>query len=295
MNDVIHELISKQIHTLPDEIADAEIYRVIQAIDSNYILLNKTKKSVDLTQKLNKVLEYGFTYTNEKMPIGITFEELLLKSMAFQSDNPFEYIKERCIDIPKTEEVMDYLNGVDLMYKLSGEKNPDFTSNELKLTTNKFKERNNKQFDDKFKKLFNVDGVTVINRSDGHTFYNEHILLEFIVRTLGTEAERETTFLSDNSPTHQALDEKIQSLTEDIFGRKFNIHIVDSASPNRRHIKYHDGNTIIRNERPLYQKAGYKSTKRNDKYKNNSHFSCYAGLFLHYNQFCDVISKGSLK
>lgn len=293
MNDIINELLSKQIHLLPNEQADAEIFRTIQKIDSKYILLNKTKKSIELTKNFDEMFGTGFNYKTEKMPVGLTFQEILFKAMAFQPSNPFEYIKDKCVVIPKNEDVLDYLNGVDMMYKLSGDKNPELTSNELKLYENKFRERNNKKFTSNFNK-FTSNKVFFSRSRDDYLFHNDHVLLEFKIVVLGKEEERFIDYDKENSIKQKAINEVLEKFTEAVFGRKFNIVMSDGASINKRYLKDFDGSNIFRTKQLIFEKGKFYKKVRG-KMQTESHFYCYAGLFLTYDQFCDIIAKGSLK
>lgn len=294
MNDIINELLSKQIHLLSDEQTDAEIFRAIQAIDDKYILLHKTKKSVELTKNLNEMFDIGFNYTTEKMPVGLTFQELLFKAMSFQPSNPFEYIKDKCVVIPKNEDVLDYLNGVDIMYKLSGDKNPELTSNEVRLYEHKFKERNDKRFNSNFNKLFDSNKIILIKPHDGFNFQKGYSLLNFKIVVSGTEEDRRENYLNGNSPKQQEINVMLENFTEAITGRKFNITIVDKATVSRNQLEHFDGNNIFRTKQLIFEKDKYYK-KVKGKMQAGSHFYCYAGLFLTYDQFCDIIAKGSLK
>lgn len=292
MNKIINELISKQFQMLSDEQADAEIFRTIHEIESKYILLNTTKKAIDLAKGLNETLGYEFNYKPSKMAIGMTFYEILLKAISFRRDDPFSYIKEQCVVIPKNEDVYRYLDGVKIIHKLSEEKDPELTSNEIKLYSLKFKERNDKRFNDKLNKLIDIPNITLYSRGGGYFFNNGYTEVEIKVSLPGNEEDSRINWQNNNSPMQQKADNIVENFTESLFGRKLKVKRTEYAVISRKLLDEFDGDTIFRTNSLIFEK-GKKLSK--SSITNQKHFQCTAGLFLNYDQYCDMIIKGNLK
>lgn len=85
--------------------------------------------------------------TFKNTPMGFTVEEMFLKALAFNKNNPLEYMSQHAIFIPKTKEVHDYLNSIktfNILIDNKDAKNP--VNNEVKLFTPSTQGRLTNQF-----------------------------------------------------------------------------------------------------------------------------------------------------
>lgn len=277
LNQIAEELRNKE------EYEDIEFFRAIQKINANYIILSPTKKSVEFTKKLNEAFGYEFDYKNSKLPIGMTFEELLLKALAFYYKDPFDYINKNCIIIEKTENILNYLDSIQVMSKLTNEENPDFTSAKMKLLTDKFQERIQKQFEKKLKQLLPSE-ASYRQYGDYVSFNDGYGLVQIKVEVRGSEEEHKKRYMMEDSPSYNKLDPIVNHISSKIYGREYEINQINNINLSKSLIKQFDGETIFLNEKFLYQSARW--TKR-QKYEGD-YFYCYLGLFLTYNQYCDI-------
>lgn len=278
INEIVADLREKE------EVTDIDFFRSIQEINENYFVLAPTKKSVEFTKMLDESLNLGLNYKNRKLPIGMTFEELLLKAMAFNHRDPFSYINKYCITIFKSEEVINFLDSVKLMSKLTGEADPKLTDAEMKLFSNKFHERIHKQFVKNFEKLL-PNGFLYRHSDNLVKFKQGHCLIELSTFVDGTEEEHKRGHIRDGSETYEKLEPLINILSKALYGKEYKIRVCDKAILSTKLLNEFDGETIFRTESLISENRKIGPGK----------FRCYTGTFLNYNQFCDMVEKGSLK
>lgn len=287
MSELLNE-IANRLRNM-EEVEDSDFYRAVQEINDNYIILAPTKKSVEFTKQLNDALGFNFNYKNAKLPIGLTFEELFLKSIAFYHKDPFSYINKNCIIIHKNEKVINYLDSIELMSKLTGEEHKDLTTARMKLFTDKFKERIQKDFSSRFEQLL-PSGFVYRSPDEPVYFEQGHCFLQVQLKIHGTKQEHEDRFVRDNSEIYNKVEPMVKNLTQMVFKEDFNLVVHDNINLSRKLIKNYDGKTVFRNSKMLHQNG--RNTKRGYM---NPYFYCYIGMFLDYNQYCDIISKGELQ
>lgn len=289
MENLINSL-STKLRSM-EEVNDVEFFRAIQEINANYIILAPTKKSTNFANNINSVLGYDFKYVHFKLPIGMTFEELYIKALAFHSKDPEKYVKQNCILIPKNEKVMDYLDSVKLISKLTGEEDQSLSSTRMKLLTGKFDERIFKEFLKRFK-LMLPENYT-IRTYDTPTFKNGYCLLEVNGSVPGTEEEQKDRFISDdNSPSYNDLEKTIKELSLNVFDKELKIKRHTAINLSMKLIDGYDGETIYRDSNLLYKRD------RKSRARKNNNFGSSVGVILTYNQYCDIalreIKRGEL-
>lgn len=134
-----------------ERVTDTDFLKAVYELHKNYFIVRPSMSS-QVTKFIKNFNEACAPHhiklsTFKNTPPGFTVEEMLLKALAFNRDNPLEFMEDHALFIPKTKIVFEYLDSIKTFNILLGNNNEkESISNKVKLFTSHSQGRILKRF-----------------------------------------------------------------------------------------------------------------------------------------------------